>query len=173
MATEIKTNPNYKHIVRIAQVDLPGNKPIKIALNKIKGIGFNLASAACNIVGIDKTKKTGDLTEEEIKRLNELISSKLKEKLPSWMLNNRKDYETGEDNHVLTGDLDFIKDNSIKHLRKIKCYRGVRHSLGQPVRGQRTRSNFRKAKGKVIGVAKTKAAPAPAKKEGATDTKKK
>lgn len=163
MVIEQKTS--FKHIVRVAQVDLPGGKPIKIALKNIKGVGFNLACALCNLAEIDKTKRTGDLTDEEIKRLNETISQ-LNKKLPSWMLNCRKEYETGEDCHFLTGNLDFAQDNAIKRMKKIKCYKGIRHSSGQPVRGQRTKSNFRKGKGKVIGVAKTKVVAA-AKKESA------
>jgi len=72
------------------------------------------------------------------------------------MLNRRKDYETGEDKHLLSSDLAFTKDNDIKMLKKIKSYKGMRHAFGLPVRGQRTRSNFRRNKGKVTGVQKKK-----------------
>jgi len=149
-------NPNFKHIVRIANVDLSGEKVIGIALKKIKGVGFNLADAACNLASIEKGKKTGDLSDEEIKKLNEIISNPLEKGVPAWMLNRRKDYETGEDKHLLEGTLDFVTDNTIKRLMKIKCYRGVRHSRRLPVRGQRTKANFRRSKGKVVGVAKKK-----------------
>ncbi len=72
---------------------------------------------------------------------------------PVWMLNRRKDLELGEDRHLITSDLTFTQDNDIKMLKKIRSYKGVRHILGQPVRGQRTKSNFRKNKGKVhLGV---------------------
>ena len=146
----------YKHIIRIAQVDLPGEKPIGIALKKIKGVGFNLATACCNLAGIEKGKKAGELTDEQINKLNEILSHPLQAGFPSWLLNKRKDYETGEDKHLLTGSLDYDKENTLKRLKKIKCYRGVRHAQGLPVRGQRTKSNFRKSKGKVVGVAKRK-----------------
>lgn len=147
---------DFKHLVRIAQVDLPGEKSIKIALRKIKGVGFNLAVAVCNVANIDSGKRVGDLTEEQINKLNEIITRPEEKGMPAWILNRRKDYETGEDRHLLLGTLDFVKDNTIKRLRKIKCYRGVRHSQGLPVRGQRTKSNFRKHKGKVVGVARRK-----------------
>lgn len=148
---------DFKHIIRIAQVDLPGKKPISIALKRIKGIGFNLAKAICNLAEIPQGKKAGELKEEEIKKLDKIIQDPLKEGLPAWMLNRRKDYETGEDKHFLTGALDFLNDQTIKRLKKIKCYRGVRHAQGLPVRGQRTKANFRKSKGKVVGVTKKKA----------------
>ncbi len=155
-APEQKPQASFKHIVRIGQVDLAGEKPIRIALKKIKGVGFNLASVACNLTGIKQGKKTGELSDEEVKKLNDLIMNPKEKGIPIWMLNRRKDYETGEDKHLLIGILDFVKDNTIKRLRKTKCYRGVRHSYGLPVRGQRTKANFRKSKGKVVGVAKKK-----------------
>lgn len=150
--------PGFRHIVRIAQVDVPGGKPIKVALNKIKGVGFNLATAACHLAGIKPGKRAGELSEEEVKKLNEIISNPKEKGFPIWMLNRRRDYETGEDIHLLTGSLDFTKESTIKRLKKIRCYRGVRHGKGLPLRGQRTKSNFRRSKGKVVGVAKRKGA---------------
>jgi small subunit ribosomal protein S13 len=144
----------FKHIVRIANVDVPGGKPVRIAMKKIKGIGLNIADTLCVIAGINKQTKAGNLNEGEVKKLNETIKNINSSSLPKWMLNRRKDYESGDDKHVLTGDLVYAKDNDLKRLKKIKAYRGVRHSKGLPVRGQRTRSNFRKSKGKVVGVRK-------------------
>ncbi|MBR9683282.1 30S ribosomal protein S13 [Candidatus Woesearchaeota archaeon] len=152
-----KPQESLKHIVRIGQVDLIGDKPLKISLRKIKGMGFNLANAICNVAGINKGKKVGALSEEEIKKLNDVIADPMGKGIPVWMLNQRKNYETGEDKHLFLGTLDFVKDNTIKRLRRIKCYKGVRHSKGLPVRGQRTKANFRRSKGKVVGVAKKKA----------------
>ena len=146
----------FKHIVRISNVDLPGDKPIKISLKKIKGVGFNLAAAACHLAGIDKDKKTGNLNDTEIKKLTDIINVPTENGIPVWMINQRKEFESGEDKHLTIGTLDFVEDNNVKRLRKIKCYRGVRHSSRLPVRGQRTKANFRKGKGKVVGVAKKK-----------------
>lgn len=149
---------DFKHIVRIAQVDLAGAKPVKVALSKIKGIGFNFAAAACNLADVKQNKRVGDLTDQEIKRLNEILMSPEKNNLPAWLFNHRKSKETGENKHLLSSELDFTNDNIIKMLRKIKSYRGDRHARGLPVRGQKTKSNFRKSKGKVVGVAKRKEA---------------
>ena len=74
--------------------------------------------------------------------------------LPAWMLNRRKDYESGEDKHVINAELKLSREFDIKRLQLIKSYRGLRHAWGLPVRGQKTRSNFRK--GSAIGVKKSK-----------------
>jgi small subunit ribosomal protein S13 len=142
----------YKHIVRIVNTDLNGSLPIAHALTKIKGVGFMFANSVCNIAHMGKDRKTGDLDETEIRRLDEIIRNPAKFGMPNWMLNRRKDFDTGEDKHLLTSDSDFTRSNDIRRLQRIRSYRGLRHAWGLPVRGQRTRSNFRKNKGKVMGV---------------------
>lgn len=142
----------FKYIIRVANTDLDGNKPIYHALKKIKGLSFMFASIVCHLANVDKTKKAGNLSAGEIEKLDAVIREPLKYNVPSWMLNRRKDYETGEDRHLLTGDLRFSKDNDIKRLKMIKSYKGYRHAFGLPVRGQKTKANFRKNKGKVTGV---------------------
>ncbi len=152
-------SPSFKHIVRVVNVDLPGNKSIHWALTNIKGIGINFADALCSLAQVPKEAKAGNMTEEQIKQLNDIITNPLHYGFPSWMLNRRKDFETGEDQHLITGTLAYVQDNDIKFMKKIRSYKGVRHIQGQPVRGQRTRSNFRRNKGKVVGVVKKKVAP--------------
>jgi len=149
-----KENPNFKHIVRVANVDLPGNKVIRFALTNIKGIGVNFADILCLIANVNKKTKTGNLSDTEIEQLNTVIKDPSKYGIPNWLFNRRKDYDTGEDKHLLTGTLNYVKENDLKRLKKIKTLRGVRHQRRLPVRGQRTRSNFRKSKGKVVGVRK-------------------
>jgi ribosomal protein S13 len=72
-----------------------------------------------------------------------------------YMKNRRKDPETGESKHLLANDLDITKEFDIKRLKKMKSYRGLRHSFGLPVRGQRTRSHFKRKKGAKVGIKKT------------------
>ncbi len=146
----------FKHLVRIANTDIEGNKQLAVGLRNIKGIGFQFANMICSFTKIDKTKKVGTLTDEEAKKIEEVIKNPSKYKAPSWMLNRRRDYETNQDKHLILSDLNFTKDNDIKRLRKIKAYRGVRHSQGRPVRGQRTKGHFRRNIGKVLGVKRKK-----------------
>jgi len=142
----------FKHLVRIANTDLPGEKKIINSLKNITGIGFMFANLVCELAKINPAKKTGELSDPEVRRIEDILNDPLKAGAPVWMLNRRKDMETGENIHILTNDLKFIQDNDIKLLKKIKCYKGVRHIRGLPVRGQSTRSNFRKNKGKAMGV---------------------
>ena len=143
-----------KYFVRIANTDLDGSKSIKLALTKIKGIGFMFSNAILNTASIEKTKKTGYLSDADAAKIEEVIKDPSKFGIPSWLLNRKKDPEDNADKHLIGPTLTFTQDNDIKMMKKIKSYRGVRHSLGQPVRGQRTKSNFRKNKGKVMGVKK-------------------
>ncbi|MDP7115844.1 MAG: 30S ribosomal protein S13 [Candidatus Woesearchaeota archaeon] len=142
------TEQKIKHLVRIANTDLIGTKAVLYAMRKIKGVNYMFANMALNIANINTAKKTGTLSDEDIKKIDDIIKNPQKYDVPSWMLNRRKDFETGEDKHILTGDIDFVNSLDIKRLRKIKSYRGLRHGSGHPVRGQRTKSNFRKSKSK-------------------------
>lgn len=152
MAEEPKQE--LKYFVRIANTDLDGNKPIGNALLKIKGISFMFSNAILNVSAIQKTKKAGYLTDEETAKIDDIIRDPSKVKIPSWLYNRKRDPEDNSDKHLVGSTLAFTQDNDIKMMKKIKSYKGVRHSLGLPVRGQRTRSNFRKNKGNVLGVKK-------------------
>ncbi len=150
----------FRHIVRVAQTDLKGQKSVLFALKGIKGVGFMFANAICRTTRIDPTRRMGELGDDDVQKLNAIITNPVNAGIPKWMLNKRSDIETGEAKHVLGGDLSFAQQNDIKRMQKMKCYKGVRHYMGLPVRGQRTSSNHRKNKGKVVGVKKTKVAPA-------------
>jgi small subunit ribosomal protein S13 len=143
-----------KHIVRIVNTDLNGNRKIGITLRKVKGVSFSMINAILKLTKIDPNKKTGYLTDDEIRKLQEFVKEPQNFDIPEWMLNRRRDYETGKDFHLVGIDLDLAKDDDIKRMKRIKSYKGLRHAWRLPVRGQRTRSNFRPNKGKVVGVTK-------------------
>lgn len=148
----IMENKEFKHIVRIANTDLNGNKKVVDGLRKVKGISFMFSNMICSLANINKHEKIGNLSESDINKLDEAIRNPLKFDAPVWMLNRRREYETNDNLHLVAADVKFVQDNDIKIMKKIKSYRGVRHILGLPVRGQRTKSNFRRNKGKVLGV---------------------
>lgn len=140
-----------KQLIRLFDADIDGNKPVYYALKKIKGISYSFSNAICNKLNIEKSKKIGALSKEELKKLeNELTNPQI----PNYLLNRRKDYDTGNNLHILGNKLKFRKDFDIKRLTAIKSYKGFRHQRGLPVRGQRTRAHFRK--GAAIGVKKAK-----------------
>ncbi|MBI3035470.1 30S ribosomal protein S13 [Candidatus Woesearchaeota archaeon] len=156
MAEEQKQE--LKYFVRIANTDLDGNKPIQNALTKIKGLSFMLSNAVLNAARVEKAKKAGYLSDEQVSMIDEVIKEPSKFGIPVWLFNRKRDPEDGTDKHLVGSTLAFIQDNDIKMMKKMKSYKGVRHSFGLPVRGQRTRSNFRKNKGKVMGVKKKEGA---------------
>jgi small subunit ribosomal protein S13 len=139
------------NLIRFLSTDIPGNRSIYAGLTRIKGISWNFSNAICNILGIDKNKKISELSEEEKEKIIQFIKNP---KLPSFVLNRRKDFDSNQDKHIIGVDLDLQKQFDIKRLKKIKSYRGLRHMLGLPVRGQRTKSHFRR--GKALGVKKGK-----------------
>ncbi|MFH1294567.1 MAG: 30S ribosomal protein S13 [Candidatus Aenigmatarchaeota archaeon] len=149
-----------QQIIRLAETNLDGNKPVKAAIRRVPGIGFmtaNIITKKLNLEG----KTLGELSDADQKKLEEAIMNTDKLEMPVWMLNRRKDPETGEDGHLVASKLQFTKKMDINMMKKLKTYKGIRHSTGLPVRGQRTRSSFRK--GKTVGVRK-KQEPATKKK---------
>lgn len=127
-------------LIRILGKDIRGDKKFLVGITGLKGISWSFANALSKILKIDPNKKISELSEKEIQQITQFIKSP---KIPSYMMNRRKDYNFGEDKHMIGSDLDMQKDFDIKRIKKIKSYKGVRHILGQPVRGQRTKSHFR------------------------------
>jgi small subunit ribosomal protein S13 len=128
-------------LVRILGKDIRGDKAIFAGLTLIQGISWAFANAVCKILDLDKKKKIQEMTAEEIKSLEECIREA---SVPVFLKNRQKDFETGEDGHISGIDLKLRKEFDIKRLKKIKSYKGVRHNYNLPVRGQRTKANFRK-----------------------------
>jgi len=145
-------------IIRIAGADIKGEAQLFTSLQKIKGVGRTLSSVVCRVHNLDRNRKVGTLTDSEIKKIEETLKNPTKFGIPSWTVNRRKDLETGENRHLVGPDLKFTQQQDIKRMIKIKSYKGVRHMFGLPVRGQRTRSSFRK--GRTVGVVRKKKMPA-------------
>jgi small subunit ribosomal protein S13 len=138
-------------IVRILSSDIEGKTAIYAGLTKVKGISWSFANAICKALNLDKRKKIGALTDKEIEKISEFIKNPT---VPTYIYNRRNDFETGENKHLIGSDLDLSKEFDIKRLKKIKSYRGLRHSVGLPSRGQRTKSHFRTNKKKSVGIKK-------------------
>jgi len=145
-------------IIRIAGADIKGETQLFTSLQRIKGVSGTLANAVCRVHNLDRNRKVGTLTDSEIKKIEETLKNPTKFGIPSWMINRRRDPEAGEDRHLVGPDLTFTRQQDIKKMIKIKSYKGVRHMFGLPVRGQRTRSSFRK--GRTVGVVRKKTMPA-------------
>lgn len=142
----------FQHIVRIGNADVDGRKSVVYALRDVKGVDTAFARAAANLSGIDPKKQAGNLLDTEIQELNEVVQDPVNNGMPTWMVNRTKDWETGDDKHLLQSDLEFQHQQDIKRLSKTKSYRGLRHQWGLTVRGQQTRSNFRDKRSGSLGV---------------------
>jgi small subunit ribosomal protein S13 len=160
LAKKKKAIEGLRGIVRIVDIDVAGEKKLKSAVFKIKGIGKSLAKAFIITSGLDPDALVGAMTDEQIAKLEDVIKNPIKYGIPYHMLNRRFDPQTNEHRHLYGSELTFAVKSDIDNMRKIKCYKGVRHEIGQPVRGQRTRSSFRT--GKQMGVVKKKQAPGAA-----------
>ena len=138
-----------ERLVRILSEDIEGKMTVYAGLTKIKGVSWAMVNAVCKKLNLDKKRKIGSLTAEEIKTISEFIKNP---KDPLFLMNRRKDFETGEDRHVMGSTLELQKEFDIKRLKKIKSYRGMRHAANLPVRGQRTKSHFRVNRPKGAGI---------------------
>ncbi|MGC8709722.1 MAG: 30S ribosomal protein S13 [Thermoplasmata archaeon] len=143
----------FRYIVRLANTDLDGNRIAVYGLMAIKGIGYRASELILKAAGIPKTKKIGELSDDEIDRLKKILDNP-GEHLPWWAVNRKRDLLTGRNIHLLVSDLELAIKDDIDLLKKIRAYRGIRHERGLPVRGQRTRSNDRR--GLTVGVSKKK-----------------
>jgi small subunit ribosomal protein S13 len=152
-------NPNFRHIVRLANTDLDGKRPVLMALTEVRGVGRRVAEAVTRLSGMDPKNRLGDLSEEQTDGIEQILLT-LAQRVPQWMTNHPLDRNTGESHHVVAGDLESAVRDDINQMKMIRCYRGIRHERGQKVRGQRTRSNGRT--GMAAGVIKKKAVAAAA-----------
>ncbi len=114
-------------MARIAGINIPKEKRVVIALTYVFGIGKSLSRAILKEAKVDEAKRTKDLTENELKKLREIIEKKQKTE----------------------GELRRERRDSVERLKRIECYRGTRHKKGLPVRGQNTRTNNRTVRGNV------------------------
>lgn len=140
----------HETLVRILGYDIPGSKNVYTGLTRIKGISWTISNAACIKLGMPKSKKISELSKADIQQIEKFLRE-----LPvfDFLKNRRNDVETGKTAHYFGTDLDMKRDFDIRRLREIKSYRGIRHALKQPSRGQRTRSHFRR-RGQAMGVKK-------------------
>lgn len=142
----------YRHIVRIAGKDIDGTKKLVYGLTNIKGVGISLANAIVNALNLNPSLRIGNLTEEDVAKIEDALSDPIKYGLPTWLLNRRKDLTTGRDVHLIGSDLELRTKMDIDLMKSMKSWKGVRHALGLKVRGQKTRTTGRK--GKTVGVRK-------------------
>lgn len=142
----------YKHIVRIANADIDGQENLLQGLTKVKGVGLRISKAIINQLELDPSQRLGFVTDDVISSIEGIIKDPVAAGLPDWYVNRPRDRMSGKMLHLIGSDLDFAQRNDIDRLRRIKSWRGIRHSLGLKVRGQHTRTTGRG--GMAVGVSR-------------------
>jgi small subunit ribosomal protein S13 len=142
----------FRLILRVMGTDLDGTKKVAFGISKIRGVGTNYAHAVVKSTRINPDARIGSLSEGELARLEDAIKDPAKHGIPVRMFNRRKDLETGRDMHLVGPDLALGMKGDIDLMKDIRSWKGIRHSLGLKVRGQRTRTTGRS--GKAVGVKK-------------------
>jgi len=153
MPEDTELGDDFAYILRMADSDVDGLKPIAIGLTSIKGVGMRTSQQICRLAGINGKTLGGHLSEEEQDSLRSAIDD-YATTVPWWLVNRQRDLGTNEDAHIVAMEVKMTRDDDISRMAGIKAYRGMRHRSGHKVRGQRLRSNGRT--GSTLGVEKKK-----------------
>jgi len=146
----------FQHIHRIMNTNIDGNRKVPFALTAIKGVGRRFAHLVCRKADVDIHKRAGELSDEEVEKLMNVMQNPRHYKIPDWFLNRQKDVKDGKYTQVLSTALDNKLREDLERLKKIRAHRGLRHYWGLRVRGQHTKATGRK--GRTVGVSKKKGA---------------
>ncbi|MHA1222414.1 MAG: 30S ribosomal protein S13 [Candidatus Heimdallarchaeaceae archaeon] len=145
---------SFRHLVRIKSTDLEGHLPVSLGLSKISGVNRRLAHAIVKKLEIPNSERIGFLTDITIKEIEKIISDPISAGIPEWMVNRRKDRQTGENLHISEAQLILQTKQDIERYIKIRSRRGIRHQFKLKVRGQKTRTHGKS--GTTVGVSKKK-----------------
>ncbi len=126
--------------------NVDGRIKIVYALTTIRGVGRRYANLVCKKADINLNKRAGELTQEELERVVQIMQDPTKYKVPAWFLNRQKDLDDGKDYHVLANNLESKLRDDIEKLKKMRAHRGLRHSWNLRVRGQHTKTTGRRGK---------------------------
>ena len=147
-------NFREKVFFRQLRTQVDGNAKIEYGLTQVRGVGRRFSQAIVRVAKLNPNLRIGALPEKDLNRIEEIILDPVKNGVPNWMVNRKKDLRTGEDLHIIGNRLDISLKRDIDRMKKIKSYKGVRHHQKLKVRGQRTRSTGRH--GLVVGVMRRK-----------------
>ncbi|MBA7602638.1 30S ribosomal protein S13 [subsurface metagenome] len=144
----------FNYIVRLHGSNLDGTKLLPYALCDLKGVGIRVSKTMIKKLGLDPSLRLGTLSEADVRRLEEILDNPASGGIPNWMLNRRKDLETGKDIHLLGSDLTLRVRDDIDLMKETRSWKGNRHARGLKVRGQRTKTSARK--GRSVGVSRSR-----------------
>ena len=150
---EAELGEDFSYILRLADSDIDGLRPIAQGLTSISGVGQRSAGQICRMADVDGSKLGGHLTDEDQDRIRSTIDE-YAINVPWWLVNRQRDLQSNEDAHIIGQEVKLTLKDDVARLAAIKTYRGIRHRSGHKVRGQRLRSNGRS--GSTLGVQRKK-----------------
>ncbi|RKP12284.1 40S ribosomal protein S18 [Piptocephalis cylindrospora] len=154
MSLVVPDKNQFQHILRLLNTNVEGKQKVMFALTAIKGVGRRYSNLVCKKADVDMNKRAGELTNDELERVVNIIQNPLQYKVPTWFLNRQKDIKDGSDSQVLANGLDNKMREDLERLKKIRNHRGLRHYWGLRVRGQHSKTTGRR--GRTVGVSKKK-----------------
>ncbi len=143
-----------RKIVRLLNTTLDGTKPVSAALTYVKGLNHTLIRAVLYKAGIDPSRRLGELSEEELERIEHVVNNPSEYGLPWWIMNRQKDPRTNKSWILIGDDVSWVMTQDINVMKKIRSWKGIRHELGLKVRGQRTKTTGRR--GRTVGYQRKK-----------------
>ncbi|CAG8606863.1 6723_t:CDS:2, partial [Paraglomus brasilianum] len=144
----------FQHILRLLNTNVDGKTKVMFALTAIKGVGRRYSNLVCKKADVDLRKRAGELTNEELARIVNIVQNPTQFKIPNWFLNRQKDIVDGKYSQILANNLESKLREDLERLKKIRAHRGLRHFWGLRVRGQHTKTTGRR--GRTVGVSKKK-----------------
>lgn len=146
-AAAAATEEGLRGIIRIAGKDVRGGIRLRPALTHVRGIGHSLSGPVSELIARELSVapdiKVGAFSDEQIEQIDKILGSLQNYNLPKFMLNRRKDVDSGKDIHLIMNDLEFAQRNDVEGEKKLYTWKGYRHAYGQKVRGQKTRNTGR------------------------------
>lgn len=152
MRSSMSSEKELKAIVRIAGTDCDGNRKLQYGLCKIRGVSSSFSNAVMKAANLLPEMKVGELTDEDVGKIEKILRNPQDYRIPTWLANRQRDPVSGETNQLIGSEIDMAVRSDIERMKRLGSWKGVRHSLGLKVRGQRTRTTGRT--GKTIGVTK-------------------
>jgi small subunit ribosomal protein S13 len=143
---------DFNYIVRLHGSNLDGTKLLPYALTDLNGVGIRVARTMIKKLSLDPFERLGTLSESDVRRIEEILDNPSSYGIPDWMLNRRKDPQTGKNLHLLASDLTLAQREDIDVMRETRSWKGQSHARGLKVRGQRTKTTARK--GRSVGVSR-------------------
>ena len=144
----------FRPLIRMLATNVNGKQKVPFALRIIRGIGRRFAVLVCKIAQVDIDRRAGDLTDEEIDKIQDIFAKPTDYGIPQWFLNRQRCIKDGTYSQIVSNIIDTRLREDLERMKKIRKHRGLRHFWGLKVHGQHTKSTGRT--GKTLGVTKKK-----------------